>query len=63
MKGTLRGEINAPPLLISPAAMKRDAQVIVPWMTVPFLSSIVTVSLLSFIKNLGMVSPLHNTIS
>lgn len=28
------------------------AQVIVPWRTVPFLSSIVTVSLLSFIKNL-----------
>lgn len=29
-----------------------SSQVMVPWMTVPFLSSIVTVSLLSFIKNL-----------
>jgi hypothetical protein len=30
-----------------------DSPVIVPCTTVPFLSSIVTVSLLSFIKNLG----------
>ena len=30
----------------------RDAPVIVPWITEPFLSSTVTVSLLSFIRNL-----------
>jgi hypothetical protein len=30
-----------------------SAQVMVPWTMVPFLSSIVTVSLLSFIKNLA----------
>lgn len=32
--------------------LNSNAQVIVPWTIDPFLSSIVTVSLLSFIKNL-----------
>jgi hypothetical protein len=32
--------------------LRKDKQVIVPWMTVPFLSSTVTVSFESFIRNL-----------
>ena len=40
-------------------AKKKDPQVMVPCTTVPFLSSIVTVSLLSFIKNLNISIRAH----